>query len=613
MQDYVVIVVVGTLQVLKEGPGAMSFMCGIVACVGSKDAGGVLLGGLKRVEYRGYDSAGIATLDEGRLKVRKGIGRIAEIDRKYKLGSIGGIIGIAHTRWATHGGVTEPNAHPQTSCKEKVAIVHNGIIENYIMLKKQLKAKGHRFKSQTDSEVIAHLLEDQYGKTGDPVQATISTAKKLRGQYAFVAMFQDQSDLITGARKDAPLILGISRNQNFLASDVLAFIEHTDKTIFLENFEIGVITSRGAKVYDLTGKEIKRMPTQVAWELGDASKLDYAHFTLKEIHEQPATVVAAFAQDPEKLERFARLVRKARSVFITGSGTSFHAALVLKYRLNTEVRLRCEAVVAGELKQHSDFIDEDSVVIALSQSGETADVLEAVKLAQERSAKVLSIVNGAGSTLARHSDAVLLLNCGPEVGVAATKSFTAQLTVNNQIVDALLEGKTQTNRVQVSQLITEALESETIVKKLARTFKNSPDVYFIGRGIHYPIALEGALKLKELSYLHAEGMAASELKHGTLALIEKGTPVVALNPKDGSYQDMLSSIEELRARGAEVIGVSTIAHPAFSYFLKMPASPEKITPLLEVVPLQLLAYYVATEREHDPDYPRNLAKSVTVK
>ena len=588
-------------------------MCGIVGCVAEEPVAGIILEGLKRVEYRGYDSAGMATINGPGFEVRKGAGKIAELNEKWDFASMGGNIGLAHSRWATHGGVTDGNAHPHASCNELVAVVHNGIIENYGQLKKGLVARGHRFRSETDTEVIAHIVEDEYRKSKDPLKATLAATKKLKGQYAIALMFQDRPDVMVGARKDAPLIVGVGEKKMFLASDVLAFIGHTDRTIFLENHEVALLTKDRVKIVGPDGREVRRKPTQVAWELSDVSKSDFAHYTLKEINEQPQTVVSASVQEEGKVEAFVRAIKKAKSLYITASGTSYHAGLLMKFRLNKEARIRVDTVVAGELKEHAGFLGKGSVVIALSQSGETADVLEAVKEAKKLGARVYSIVNAAGSTLARESDGVLLLNCGPEVGVAATKSFTAQVVVANLVVDALV-GKRRTNGVkELSWAVKEALKRDEQIRAIVREYRDRPDFYFVARGYESPVALEGALKLKELSYIHAEGMAASELKHGTLALIEKGTPVVVLNPSGGTHSDSLSSAEELRARGADVIGVSDVRDDVYKHFIRIPNVQPKFTPIVEAIPLQLLAYHTAVARKNNPDYPRNLAKSVTVK
>ena len=587
-------------------------MCGIIGCVSDEPVASILLHGLKRVEYRGYDSAGMATIDGRKLEVRKGAGRISEIEKKYRLSRLKGTVGIAHTRWATHGGVTDGNAHPQTSCFGTIAVVHNGIIENYIQLKKELARKGHRFKSETDTEIIAHQIEQEYSRTKDPLKATMTATRKLRGQYAIAVAFQDRPESVIGARKDAPLILGIGDGKMFIASDVLAFIEHTDRTVFLDNRETVQITKDGYRLLGPEGRAIRRKPTQVAWELSDLSKTDFAHYTLKEINEQPRTVISASVQDRKRVEEFAGAIKRARSLFITGSGTSYHAGLLLKFRLNAEAGIRCDAIISGELKEHAGFLGRGSAVVVFSQSGETADVLEAVKQARKKGAKVLSIVNAAGSTLARESDVVLLLNCGPEVGVAATKSFTAQVVVANLVADAVL-GKKNNGIKELSEAIRQVLAIEAKVKELAGVYADRPDFYFVGRGYQSPVALEGALKLKELSYIHAEGMAASELKHGTLALIEKGTPVVVINPSGETHSDSLSSAEELKARGAEVIGISDREDEVYAHFIRVPRVQPKFMPIVEVVPLQLLAYHAALARKNDPDYPRNLAKSVTVK
>jgi len=588
-------------------------MCGIVGCVAEEPVSGILLAGLRRVEYRGYDSAGMATVSNGRIRVRKGAGRVSEIEDRKNLSGLEGTSGMAHTRWATHGGVSDRNAHPHTACNGTVAVIHNGIIENYLQLKKALASKGHRFKSETDTEVIAHLIEEEYAKTDDPLRATLGATKKLTGQYAIAVLFQDRPEVMVGARKDAPLIVGVGDGKMFIASDVLAFIEHTDRTVFLDNQEVVEITKAGFRIVGRGGREVKRRPTQVAWELSDLSKTDYAHYTLKEINEQPRTVVGASLQEPGRVAEFASVVKRAKSLFVTGSGTSYHAGLLMKSRLNQEAGLRCDAVVSGELKEHSAFIGKGSVVVALSQSGETADVLEAVNEARRRGARVLSIVNAAGSTLARESDLTLLLNCGPEVGVAATKSFTAQVVVANLVVDAILGKKGPDGIQELSAAVAEALGTEKQIKEIVRKYRDRPDFYFVARGYQSPVALEGALKLKELSYVHAEGMPASELKHGTLALIEKGTPVVIINPSGGTHADSLSNAEELKARGADLIGVSDVEDDVYRYLVRVPKVQGKFMPIVEVVPLQLLAYHFAVARKNDPDYPRNLAKSVTVK
>ena len=599
-------------RLLNRARSVEEDVCGIIGCICGEEVAPILLQGLRRVEYRGYDSAGMATISHGNLEVRKGVGRVSEIEEQRGLSLMKGTTGMAHTRWATHGGVTDANAHPQTSCGEKVAVVHNGIIENYQQLRKQLRAKGHVFKSETDTEVVAHLVEQAYGRGRNPVQATRSAVSKLKGQYAICVMFQERPDVIIGARRDAPLIIGLGDGKMFVASDVLAFIEHTDRTIFLDNLEIAEVTKQGVSIFDQNGRRVVRKPAQVAWELSDLSKSEYAHYTLKEINEQPKTVVSAAVQDPERLDEFAKTISRAASLFLTAAGTSFHAGLLFKHRLEKEAKLRCEAVLAGEFPERAEILGRGSVVVAISQSGETADVLEAVKAAKGKGAKVLSVVNAAGSSLARESDLALLLNCGPEVGVAATKSFTAQVVVLNQVVDRLVGSKANGIK-ELSKAVLGALRTESQMESLAHEYKDCPDFYFIARGYNYPVALEGALKLKELSYIHAEGMPASELKHGTLALIEKGTPVVVINPSGTLRDDTLANAEELKARGAEVIGISDEPNQVYTHFVRVPKVQLKYAPVVEAIPLQLLAYHMSVVRRNDPDYPRNLAKSVTVK
>jgi glucosamine--fructose-6-phosphate aminotransferase (isomerizing) len=597
-------------------------VCGIIGCTSDEDVVPAVLGGLKRVEYRGYDSAGIVVIDGGRFDVRKGAGRIEDVEKRVRLSSMRGRTGLGHTRWATHGSVSDRNAHPHVSCNDEVAVVHNGIIDNYIQLKEELIKKGHKFRSDTDTEVIAHLVEEELKARRDYLHASLLAFRKLSGQYAAAMIFKDRPDLIVGARKDAPLVLGVGKGKNFIASDAVAFIEHTDKAIFLDNMELAEIRPESIRVYRIKdGREVRKNTVQLAWEVADITKKEHAHFTLKEIHEQPLTVRRAFFQEKTKLVDFASSILNAKSVFITGAGTSFHASMLMAYRLRNEARIKPENFLAGEYRQFSKWFEDGSVVVVFSQSGETADVLEAIRDAKKNGARIISIVNSVGSTLARESDIALPLNCGPEIGVAATKSFTAQVVLSNLVVDTVLQmqGKMMENGINekegeiLSRAVERALECENQIKGLVSMYSNKADFYFVARGYSYPVALEGALKLKELSYIHAEGMPASELKHGTLALIEEGTPVVAVNPSGENHSDTLSNVEEMIARGAHVIGISDEASKQYTHFIKVPKLKSKQMPVVEVVPLQLLAYYMAVERENDPDYPRNLAKSVTVK
>lgn len=588
-------------------------MCSIIGYSGNLSAAPMLVEGLGKMEYRGYDSVGIATVNTGELLIKKGIGKVAEVNASLRLREMPGQLGIGHTRWATHGGVIDYNAHPHSSCVSNIAVVHNGVIENFAELKQELLAQGHLFKSDTDSEVIAHLLEKYFTKDNDVRLAMINTCKRLSGSFAFVAIFNDST--LCAARFDEPLIIGIAKDGYFISSDVLGFLNYTDRAIFLENRDIVSLEGDNLSLFDFDGNKVQRTQTQVAWELGDAEKGKYAHFTMKEIYEQNETIFRSMRQDKEKLETFCNLLKGAKEVFVTGSGTSYHAALLAKSMLFKYSRIRAEAVLASEFQYSSDLIDMDSVVIAISQSGETADVLQSVRAAKEKKAKVLSILNVATSSLARLSDCFLEVRCGPEVGVAATKSFTSQLSVIYSVADIISQDKigALTNAHQLSAAIKKTLELDSQIAEIARKLKDARDIYLIGRSLHYPICLEGALKIKELAYIHAEGMAAGELKHGPLALIDKSSVVIILHPVDSTYADTLSNVHVIKSRGAKIIGVTDKEDPLYDYCIRLPSIREPLSPFLEIIPLQLLAYHLALYNNADPDYPRNLAKSVTVR
>ena len=587
-------------------------MCGIIGYIGYKDASPVLLNGLRRMEYRGYDSAGIVSLFNRQFQTMKGVGRIDSIHRRVHFERLQGNSGIAHTRWATHGRVTKTNAHPHLSCGGEVAIVHNGIIDNYQDCKNSLIKAGHEFRSDTDSEIIAHLLE-KHRKTGMRAQqAVLATVRELKGAFAFLAMLSDETEIVFGARKDAPIVVGVGQDENFISSDVLAFIDHTDRAIFLDNNEIALIGRDRINLLTFEGEIVRRKPVKVAWEAGDASKGGYSHHTLKEIHDQPSSIHSALIQDDNKLQKVVDLIGNADHLVVTGAGTSFHAALIAKYLFSKFLQIRAEAIPSSEFDQVKELLGTSTTVLAISQSGETADILDAVRKSKSRGAKIISIVNAVGSSLVRESYETLYANCGPEIGVAATKSFTAQLAIINLILWHLSSSQHVIEPKVVKNLVVETLKTEDDVKNLAGSYRQK-DVYFVGRGIHHAIALEGALKLKELAYLHAEGMAAGELKHGTLALIQRNTPVVALNPKDETYSETLGNISEMKARGARVIGVSDVSNELYDDLIRIPSAETIMYPILEIIPLQLLAYYSAVLERQDPDFPRNLAKSVTVK
>ena len=589
-------------------------MCSIIGYKGQLIVAPLLVDSLKRMEYRGYDSVGIATINNGRILVKKGVGKVLDVNKRLDLSNMEGHAGIGHTRWATHGSITEKNAHPHYGCTDSMAIVHNGIIENHKELMDELIDLGHVFKSDTDSEVIAHLLERYFAEQKNIKSSMIETCKRLKGDYAFVAALEDGT--ICGSRCNEPLMIGSVDTGYFISSDILGFIGYTDKAIFLENRDIVVVDSKTLQIYDSDGNTVNRSLTQVAWELAAIDKGKYAHYTLKEIHEQPITVEKVGVQNLDKIEEFCNILRNSTTIFLTGSGTSYHCALIAKHILSNFAKIHAETMMSSEFQYTLSGIDNTSVLLALSQSGETADVLQAVNAAKRMGAKVLSIVNVPTSSLARISDSFLTIECGPEIGVAATKSFTAQLSLTYMIVDTLCNGHLgfKTNKQFLVGALHEALAAENEIHDIAEKLRDARDIYVLGRSIHYPIALEGALKIKELSYIHAEGIAAGELKHGPLALIDDNSYVIIINPNDTTSDNNISSAHEIKARGATIIGISNTRDEVYDMFIKIPfIKCNVIYPIIEVLPLQILAYYLSLVKNVDPDYPRNLAKSVTVK
>ena len=588
-------------------------MCSIIGYKGQLDVAPLLVKSLERMEYRGYDSVGIATINDGKIILKKGVGRVADVTKTLDLASMAGDTGVGHTRWATHGSVTNNNAHPHYGCTDSIAIVHNGIIENHKELKEELIGIGHIFKSDTDSEVIAHLLEKYYVDQKDIKKAVIDTCKRLEGAYAFVAVFEDGT--ICGSRYNEPLIIGSVDTGHFISSDILGFLEYTNKAIYLDNRDTVILDSKDLQIFDMNGDPVNRAITQVAWELASIDKGKYAHHTLKEIHEQPMIVEKAGTQNLDRIEEFCNILRNSKTVFLTGSGTSYHCALIAKHLLSNFAKIHAETMVSSEFQYTLDGIDSTSVLLAISQSGETADVLQAVKAAKHMGARILSIVNIPTSSLARISDSFLPIECGPEVGVAATKSFTAQLSLIYTVVDRLCKGCLgfEAYKVFLGGALRKILDTEIEIHRIAERLRDATDIYIIGRSIHYPIALEGALKLKELAYIHAEGMTAGELKHGPLALIESNSYVIIINPNDTTSNDNIATAHEIKARGATIIGISDRANDVYDIFIKIPSAKSIIYPIIEVLPFQILAYYLALAKNADPDYPRNLAKSVTVK
>ncbi len=586
-------------------------MCSIIGYYGDSSAAPILVKGLKRMEYRGYDSVGVATKFENKIEVKKGIGKVSEVNKTFQLDKLPGKIGIGHTRWATHGKVTDSNAHPHPSNSGKIAIVHNGIIENFQELKKKLEEDGYTFKSETDSEVIANLIQQNFEQTSDVKETIGKTVSKLKGHFAFVAMFEN--GVLAAARYHEPMIIGVGKKEYFLSSDVLGFIEQTDDAIYIDNGNFVLLDSSGIQIYDFEGSPVKHQITKVSKEFADAYKGDYAHFTLKEISEQPDTLLNAGKNTTEAIEQATDFIRHAKTLYITGSGTSYNAALVAKYLMSKYAKIKLETIISSELITLPDSIEPNSILIAISQSGESADVLEAVNIAKKSNAKILSIVNMLTSSLVQESSLVMGMNCGPEIGVAATKSFTSQLAILYQITESLCDGCIGVDFKKVSQDISKILSDHSSIQKIAKKLKDVSDIYILGRGIHYPIASEAALKLKELTYIHAEGIPGGELKHGPLALMDSNVYVIIINPNDSTYNDTITSASEIKARGAKIIGISDKNSDVYDFWIEIPSVEEPIFPIIEIIPIQLLAYYSALEKDTDPDYPRNLAKSVTVK
>ena len=584
-------------------------MCSIIGYSGKNSAAPILVKGLQKMEYRGYDSVGIATESENKIVVKKGVGRVVEVSNAVQLDKLPGNIGIGHTRWATHGKVTEKNAHPHSSNSGKIAIVHNGIVENFEELKSDLQNKGYEFQSETDTEVIANLIQLNLDETSDVKQSIIKTVNQIKGHYSFVVIFDDGT--LAAARFHEPLIVGVGKNGNYLSSDVLGFIENTDDAIYVDNEDFVIINDSGIHIFDFDGTPVKYQITKVSKEFADVYKGDYAHYTIKEISEQPDTILRAV--DNNQIQQLVDNIKQAKNLYITGSGTSYNAAEIAKYLMSKFAKIKINTLISSELPFSPNEIEPNSTLITISQSGESADVLEAVKIAKESNAKILSIVNLLNSSLSQQSSLAIGLNCGPEIGVAATKSFTSQLAILYKITDQLCNGCVNPDWKKVSDAISQVLSNNLKIKELAKNLKEITDIYVLGRGIHLPIAREAALKLKELSYIHAEGIPGGELKHGPLALMDSNVYVIIINPSDSTYNDTLNSANEIKARGAKIIGISDKKNDVYDHWIEIPSVDEALYPIVEIIPIQLLAYYSALEKKTDPDYPRNLAKSVTVK
>ncbi|SEJ89572.1 glucosamine--fructose-6-phosphate aminotransferase (isomerizing) [Propionispira arboris] len=608
-------------------------MCGIVGYVGTKQAAPFLIEGLTKLEYRGYDSAGIAVFDGETINVEKTVGRLAALKEKLEGHVPVGCVGIGHTRWATHGRPSDRNSHPHTDCSGDFVVVHNGIIENYMSLKEQLIKKGHEFKSETDTEVIAHLLEELY--TGDFEAAVREVLKRIDGSYSLVFMSKNDPDKLICTKKDNPLVIGLGDGENFIASDIPAIIARTRKTYIINDGEVAVVKKDSIWITNREGQPVTKKIFEVNWNAEAAEKGGYEHFMLKEIHEQPKavreTMSARVAKDHsaiimEELKWNKEYLDSFQKIFVVACGTAYNAALVGKYYIEKLVRIPVEVDIASEFRYRSPIIDDRTLTIVVSQSGETSDTLAALKESKRLGAKTLAITNVVGSSIAREADQVIYTWAGPEIAVASTKAYTTQLITMFMLAMYMagIKGTVTPERTkelltqlhQIPAQISETLEDVEPIKTFAKEYGFNEDVFFIGRSLDYAVALEGSLKLKEISYIHAEAYAAGELKHGTLALIIEGVPVIALATQKNVYEKTLSNIKEVKARDAVVIGIASANDSELEKYvdhvIKVPETDELLIPILTVVPLQLLAYYAAITRQCDVDKPRNLAKSVTV-
>ncbi|HEX9444276.1 MAG TPA: glutamine--fructose-6-phosphate transaminase (isomerizing) [Candidatus Binatia bacterium] len=608
-------------------------MCGIVGYIGRREAAPILLESLRKLEYRGYDSAGIAVLNGGGVGIRRCQGKLKNLESMLVERPIPGVVGIGHTRWATHGKPSEVNAHPHQA--GSVVVVHNGIIENYLELKDHLLKKGARFESETDTEIVAHLVDDKIRQGADFLTAVQQSLKEIHGSYALVFLnLQDPGRLIV-AKNSTPIVLGSGAGETLVASDIPALLEHTRKVTFLEDGEVAEVTAGGFRILDGQGGELSRPVKEITWDAVAARKGGYRHFMLKEIHEQPRTITDTFRgrislKDGsialEGIPLTAGQTRRVKKIHVVACGTAWHAGLVGKFMLEEIAGIPAEVDYGSEFRYRAPLIDRESLLLLISQSGETADTLAAVEMARKKKAKVLSICNVVDSTIARKSDGVFYTHAGPEISVASTKAFTSQLTALYLLAIGLGRLNGRLSKARAKELledlmhlpawVEEALKLDGALKGLAAGLAGASDFLYLGRGINYPIALEGALKLKEISYIHAEGYPAGEMKHGPIALIDEKVPVIVLLPRDRNFQKTLSNLKEVESRGGKIVAVTNrldetigaIAHG----IVVVPEASHFLTPIVLTIPLQLLAYHVAVERGTDVDQPRNLAKSVTV-
>ena len=609
-------------------------MCGIVGYIGKKDVLPILMDGLKRLEYRGYDSAGVAVLQNGDLDVIKQVGKIAALESELNGHLMPGTMGIAHTRWATHGEPNQTNAHPHSDGSGNIVLVHNGIIENYGTLKKMLSEKGHTFRTDTDTETIAHLIEEFY-QNGTPFEEAFRAAlNEIDGTYGIALISKNEPDKIYCARKGSPLVVGVGKDEYYVASDASAIIAHTRNVFYLEDGEIAVISRDGFVTKTIDNKLVTKKVEKISFDLERIEKAGYPHFMLKEIFEQHNTVADAMRGRLIKEEGVAKLggltpilhnVLRARKIFITACGTSYHAALVGEYMLEQYCRIPVEVEYASEFRYRDPIIEDDHLVVVITQSGETADTLAALREGKRKGTTVMGIVNVVGSSIARETHGGTYIHAGPEIGVASTKAFTSQVTALTLLTLMIARTKSMSaeeGRNMVKEMmklpdkVEKALKTDKIVEKIAGKFKDHRNFLYLGRGYNYPVALEGALKLKEISYIHAEGYPAAEMKHGPIALIDEDMPVVVIATQDSTYEKIVSNIEEVKARRGRVIAVvsegDTKLDNLVDYTIPIPMTSDLLQPIISIIPLQLLAYHIAVMRGCDVDQPRNLAKSVTV-
>ncbi len=618
-------------------------MCGILGYVGGLNATQVLVDGLRRLEYRGYDSAGVAVLTNGGFEIRRAVGKLSELEAVLQKSPLSGHMGLGHTRWATHGAPTERNAHPHTDGTGTIIVVHNGIIENYLSLKEKLSSDGCEFKSQTDTEVVSHLISHyrkKFAKDSDNkktvfIKAVLAALKDIKGTFALGIVCAELPDLVVGARRDCPLIVGMGDKQNFLASDVPAILSYTRDVVFLEDGDVAILSKEGVDFVDVEGQKVTRKVHKIAWDPVQAEKAGYKHFMIKEIHEQPRIVENTLlgrlnTHTSEvslgELDFLGKEVANVKRVRFIACGTSWHASLVGSYLIEKYTGIPSQVDIASEFRYRDPIVDSGTLMVAVSQSGETADTLAALRLAKKKGAKVLGIANVVGSTLTRDADGSLLTHCGPEIGVASTKAFMGQLVAMHLLTMHLAKLKKFVpepqlvamgkNLTHLSQWITETLECEKQAAEVAKKYFRRKNFLYLGRNVNYPVAMEGALKLKEISYIHAEGYPAGEMKHGPIALLDENLPIVAVVTKSTVYDKMISNIEEAKSRGADVIAIATkgdtLVGQKAADVIYVPEVPEDLSPLINVIPLQLLAYYIAVFLGCDVDQPRNLAKSVTV-